>query len=71
MMTLNVLLRYLLIYFLTPEQTAAAVADIQRGLKDGRLRQHLTVRVMHIDEIAAAQDLVQANTYGRILIDPR
>lgn len=70
MMTLNVLLRYLLIYFLTPEQTAAAVADIQRGLKDGRLRQHLPVRVMPIDEIAAAQDLVQANTYGRILIDP-
>ena len=69
MMTLNLLVRYLLLYFLTPEQMAAAFADIQRALNDGRIRQHLPVRVMKLEEIAAAQDLVEAGTYGRILID--
>ena len=70
MMTLNLLVRYILIYFLTPEQMAAATADIQRGLTDGRLRQHLPVRTMKLEDVAAAHDLVEAGTYGRVLIDP-
>lgn len=70
LMTLNATIRFLLVYNFTADQVAAAVADISRALALGRI-EPLPATVLPLDQVAAAHELVEAGTFGRVLLDPR
>src|SRR5712692_8082756 len=67
-MTANVTLRFMLLYGVPPAALGQAASDITIALADGALT-GLPVTRFALDEVAAAQDAVQAGTLGKVVID--
>jgi NADPH:quinone reductase len=68
-MTANVVLRFVLLYGVPRDVLALAASDITAALADGALTE-LPVTRFGLDEIAAAQDAVQAGAVGKVLVSP-
>jgi NADPH:quinone reductase len=68
-MNANVILRFLLLYGVPQEALERAAADITAALADGALTE-LPVTTFPLDEIAAAQDAVEAGAMGKVLVIP-
>jgi NADPH:quinone reductase len=68
-MNANVILRFVLLYGVPQEALERAVADITAALEDGALTE-LPVTRFPLDEIAAAQDAVEAGAVGKVLVIP-
>jgi NADPH:quinone reductase len=68
-MNANVILRFLLLYGVPPDALEQAAADITAALADGALTE-LPVTTFPLDEIAAAQDAVEAGAVGKVLVIP-
>ena len=64
----NVRLRFVLLYGVPTDALAAAVAGVGTALGDGALSE-LPVRRFPLDQVAAAQDAVQAGTVGKVLVE--
>jgi NADPH:quinone reductase len=67
-MTANVTLRFVLLYGIPPADFAQAARDITTALTDGVLT-GLPVTRFTLDDVAAAQDAVEAGALGKVLID--
>jgi NADPH:quinone reductase len=67
-MTANVTLRFVLLYGIPPEAFDQAARDITAALTDGKLT-GLPVTRFTLDDVAAAQDAVEAGALGKVLID--
>jgi NADPH:quinone reductase len=68
-MNANVILRFVLLYGVPQEALERAAADITAALADGALTE-LPVTKFPLDEIAAAQDAVEAGAVGKVLVIP-
>ncbi len=68
-MNANVILRFVLLYGVPQEALEQAAADITAALADGALTE-LPVTTFPLDEIAAAQDAVEAGAVGKVLVIP-
>jgi NADPH:quinone reductase len=67
-MNANVALRFLLLYGFPAEATDQAVADITRALTAGALTP-LPVTKFPLDQVAAAQQAVEAGVVGKVVVD--
>ena len=67
-MTANVTLRFVLLYGVPPAALGQAASDITTALADGALT-GLPVTRFALDDVAAAQDAVQAGALGKVVID--
>jgi NADPH:quinone reductase len=67
-MTANVTLRFVLLYGIPPEAFDQAARDITAALTDGKLT-GLPVTRFTLDDVAAAQDAVEAGALGKVLVD--
>lgn len=70
LMTLNGSIHFLLVYNFTARQIESAVSAITRALEAGRIHA-LPTTVLPLEDIAAAHDLVEQGTFGRVLVDVR
>jgi NADPH2:quinone reductase len=68
-MTANVTLRFVLVYGVPRPALRQAAGDITAALTAGALTQ-LPVTRFTLDQVAAAQDAVQAGTVGKVLVIP-
>jgi len=68
-MTANVMLRFVLLYGVPRAALEQAARDITAALADGALSE-LPVTRFGLDEIAAAQEAVEAGTPGKVLVIP-
>ncbi len=68
-MNANVVLRFVLLYGVPPEALGQAAKDITAALADGALTE-LPVTRFSLDEIAEAQDAVEAGAVGKVLVIP-
>ncbi len=68
-MNANVFLRFVLLYGVPQEALERAAADITAALADGALTE-LPVTTFPLDEVAAAQDAVEAGAVGKVLVIP-
>ncbi|HTZ29147.1 MAG TPA: NADPH:quinone reductase [Streptosporangiaceae bacterium] len=68
-MNANVILRFVLLYGVPQEALERAAVDITAALADGSLTE-LPVTTFSLDEIAAAQDAVEAGAVGKVLVVP-
>ena len=68
LMTANVNLRFMLLYGFTPAMLAAGIADVTDGLAEG-VYTSLPLTRFDLEQAAAAQDAVQANAVGKVIID--
>jgi NADPH2:quinone reductase len=69
-MTANVRLRFVLLYTLPRPALLQAAGDITRALQDGALTEP-PVHRFTLEDIAAAQEAVEARAVGKVVIDPR
>jgi len=67
-MTANLVLRFVLLYGVPPAALAQAAADITAALAAGALTELPVIRFA-LDDVAAAQDAVEAGTLGKVLVD--
>ncbi len=67
-MTANLMLRFLLLYGVPAAALDQAASDVTRAVADGALTE-LPVTRFALDDVAAAQDAVQAGTPGKVVID--
>jgi NADPH:quinone reductase len=67
-MTANVTLRFVLLYGVPPAALDHAARDITTALTDGKLTE-LPVTRFALDDIAKAQEAVEAGTLGKVLIE--
>jgi NADPH2:quinone reductase len=65
----NVVLRFVLLYGVPADALDQAAADVTSALTDGALTE-LPVHRYSLDDIAAAQDAVQAGAVGKVLVVP-
>ena len=68
LMTNNVVLRFVLLYFVPPAALAAAAEDVASAVRAGALTT-LPLHRFTLDETGAAHDAVEAGTVGKVLID--
>jgi NADPH:quinone reductase len=68
-MNANVTIRFILLYSVPAESQDRAAADITRALEAGALTE-LPVTRFPLDEVAAAQQAVEAGTVGKVLVVP-
>ena len=68
-MNANVVLRFVLLYGVQPDDLQRAAADITAALTSGALTE-LPVHKFRLDDIAAAQDAVQSGVVGKVLVVP-
>jgi NADPH:quinone reductase len=68
-MNANVIVRFVLLYGLPQEALERAAKDITAALADGALTELPTTK-FPLDEIAAAQDAVEAGSVGKVLVIP-
>jgi NADPH2:quinone reductase len=68
LMTGNVVVRYVLVYTLSPSMIGDAVRTISAALAAGSLRA-LPEQHFPLDEIAAAHDAVEAGFLGKVIVD--
>jgi NADPH:quinone reductase len=68
-MNANVVVRFVLLYGVPQEALDRAAKDITAALADGALTE-LPVTRFPLDEIAAAQDAVEAGALGKVLVIP-
>ena len=66
-MNANVVLRFVLLYGVPADALGQAARDISAALADGALTE-LPVTLFPLDEIAAAQDAVEAGAVGKVLV---
>lgn len=67
-MNANVTLRFILLYGVPAEAADQAVADVSRALQAGALTE-LPVTRFGLDQVAAAQDAVEAGAVGKVLVE--
>jgi NADPH:quinone reductase len=67
-MTANVILRFVLLYTVPRPYLSRAAADITAALEAGALTE-LPVHRFALDDIAAAQEAVEAGAVGKVLVD--
>jgi NADPH:quinone reductase len=67
-MTANLTLRFLLLYGVPAAALDQAASDVTRAVADGALTE-LPVTRFALDDVAAAQDAVEAGTPGKVVID--
>jgi NADPH2:quinone reductase len=65
----GVTLRFVLVYLLTPEQRAAAIAEVTAALADGSLEPMVGSRYP-LGQIAAAHEEVEAGSFGQVVVHP-
>jgi NADPH2:quinone reductase len=63
-------LRFVLLYTLPRPALLQAAGDITRALQDGALTEP-PVHRFTLEDIAAAQEAVEARAVGKVVIDPR
>jgi NADPH:quinone reductase len=68
-MNANVLLRFMMLYAVPAEALEQAARDITAALADGALTALPTQR-FSLDQVAAAQDAVEAGAVGKVLVTP-
>ena len=68
-MTANVVMRFMLLYGVPAAAMDQAAADITAALRDGALTE-LPVHRFALADIVAAQDAVEANAVGKVLVAP-
>ncbi len=68
LMTANVNLRFMILYGFTPAMLADGITDVTDGLAEGGYAP-LPLTRFDLEQAAAAQDAVQANTVGKVIID--
>ena len=66
-MNANVVLRFVLLYGVPAEALIQAAGDITGALADGTLTELPVIRYP-LDQIAAAQDAVEAGAVGKVLV---
>jgi NADPH:quinone reductase len=66
-MNANVVMRFVLLYGVAADALGQAARDISAALADGALTE-LPVTLFPLDEIAAAQDAVEAGAVGKVLV---
>ena len=69
LMTANATLHYLLLYTVPEEEIRSAISWVSDALVAGALSE-LPVHKFSLDEVAAAQDAVEANVVGKVLVEP-
>lgn len=69
LMVANATLRFVLLYGVPAPEIAAAVAGVSAALHDGALSP-LPAHRFGLDDVAAAQDAVQAGVVGKVLVVP-
>jgi NADPH2:quinone reductase len=68
-MTANLVLRFVLLYGVPAAALAQAAADVSAALADGALTE-LPVTRFDLDDVAAAQEAVEAGAVGKVLVVP-
>ena len=68
LMQRNLTLRFVLVYDITPQALARAVAGVSAAVAAGDLTE-LPAHRFGLDQIAAAHEAVEGNAVGRVLID--
>jgi NADPH:quinone reductase len=68
LMQRNLTLRFVLVYDITAEALAQAVAGVSAAVAAGDLTELPTMR-FGLDEIAAAHEAVERNAVGKVLVD--
>lgn len=68
LMTVNAVLRFVLVYGIGPAAIEAAVGDITAALREGALRP-LPAHHFPLEEIAAAHEAVERHVVGKVLVD--
>jgi NADPH2:quinone reductase len=67
-LTSQLVLRFLFVYELTPEEREEAIGAITDALEDNRLR-HNVALVLPLDEVAAAHEAVESGSVsGKVVI---
>jgi NADPH:quinone reductase len=66
-MNANVVMRFVLLYGVPADALGQAARDVSAALADGALTE-LPVTLFPLDEIAAAQDAVEAGAVGKVLV---
>ncbi len=69
LMTVNAVIRYVLLYGVPAPQLAEALSWVERAVGDGALSL-LPLHRFSLDEVAAAQDAVEAGALGKVLVVP-
>jgi NADPH2:quinone reductase len=64
----GVVLRFVLVYLLTPEQRASANAEVNAALVDGSLAPIIAGRY-RLEEIGAAHEAVEAGSFGQVVLE--
>ena len=64
----NLTLRFVLVYDITAEALAQAVAGVSAAVAAGDLTELPALR-FGLDEIAAAHEAVEGNAVGKVLVD--
>ncbi len=68
-MNANIVIRFVLLYGVAADALSQAAYDISAALADGALTE-LPVTRFALDDIAAAQDAVEAGALGKVLVTP-
>jgi NADPH2:quinone reductase len=68
-MNANIVIRFVLLYGVAADALSQAAHDISAALADGALTE-LPVTKFPLDDIAAAQDAVEAGALGKVLVTP-
>jgi NADPH2:quinone reductase len=69
-MSANVVLRFVMLYGIPRPELEASAREVTRALYDGALTP-LPVHRFPLDQVAAAQDAVEAGSVGKVLVDVR
>jgi NADPH2:quinone reductase len=64
----GVVLRFVLVYLLTPEQRAAANTEVTDALEDGSLAPLIGARFA-LEDIVAAHEAVEAGSFGQVVVE--
>jgi NADPH2:quinone reductase len=64
----SVVVRFVLVYLLTPEQRGAANAEVTAALEDGSLAPLIGVR-FGLEDIVAAHEAVEAGSLGQVVVE--
>jgi len=65
----GVTLRFVLVYLLTPEQRAAAIAEVTAALEDGSL-EPMVGATFPLERIVDAHEAVEAGSLGQVVVHP-
>jgi NADPH2:quinone reductase len=64
----GVVLRFVLVYLLTPEQRSVANTEVNKALEEGSLAPIIGAR-FSLQDIVAAHEAVEAGSFGQVVVE--